>query len=207
VNSSVTNIKSSGNKISFDYKARSLPFPVDSIARVWENPQKQSDALEVIPFTDEFNQELLTIKGLQKNAQYNLAIDGGSIGQWDGASLSKGINLAVLSNTPQYKQAQEVAALNLQYRDIEQKMRAYYWLQFDYLKKKVMYFQDTQAALYSVNSAEKNDWAVASKKDNYQEARKKEVREKWQNEMDALIEKMYSVNQPIKHVVMVELVK
>lgn len=207
LNSKVTNLKSTTTKLSFDYKANSLPFPTDTISRVWESTQKQSDALKVIPFEDEFNKELLTVTGLKPNNQYILSIDGQKINQWNGAAFAKGINLAVLSNTPQYKQALKVAELTLQHRELEQKIRSYYWLQYNYLRKINMYLQDTEVALDSVNAAAANNWAVNFKKENYQQARKKEVRDEWEKEMATLIDKMYLINQPSKHKVIIELVK
>jgi hypothetical protein len=207
INCSVTNIKSTPDELSFDYTARSLPFPIDSIARVWENPQKQSDALTVIPFTEEFNKEMLTVAGLRNGGNYDLSIDGESVGQWAGAQFGKGINLALLNNTPQYKQAKQVADLSLQYHELEKKFRSYYWLQFNYFKKRGMMFQDTEAALDSVNTAASKDWGVAFQKDNYQQARKKEVRDDWEKEMNALKEKMYTINQPTKHAIIITLVK
>ena len=203
INCSISNIRSVQGKLSFDYHAKSLPFPIDTIARVWENPQKQSDALAVIPFMEEFNKEILMVSGLRNYTKYQLSIDGELISDWSGSELSKGINLATFSNTPQYRQAQQVADLNLQYRDLEGKLRAYYWLQFNYFMRKGMLYQDTEAALDSVNTAASKDWAVASKKDNYQQGRKKEVRDKWEREMQGLKEKMYVANQPVKHTMLI----
>jgi lysophospholipase L1-like esterase len=207
LNSSVSGIRSAAGKISFDYKANSLPFPIDTIPRIWENPQRQSDALKVIPFTEEFNKEILRVSGLKSSSKYALTIDGEVIGEWDGAEFGKGINMAVLTNTPQYKQAQQIADLNIQYRDLEQKLRAYYWLQFDYFRSRGMMYQDTQAALDSVNNASSKDWAVASKRENYQQAIKKEVRDGWKKEMVELIDKMYTINKPVKHMMTIEPVK
>ena len=204
INSSVKNIVNKDGKISFDYTANSLPFPKDTVPRSWGNTQKQSDALAVIPFTEEFNKEILTIKGLKTSAPYVLTIDGERIRGWKGAEFAKGVNLAIVSNTPQYQQAQKVADLQLKYRDLEQKLRSYYWLQYNYFNKKNMQYLDTQSAMDSVNVAAAKDWAVASKKDNYQQARKKEVRAEWEKEMAALIEEMYRLSQPIKHAITVE---
>lgn len=197
VNSTVMNIKHSNGQLAFDYLAKSLPFPSDSNSRVWENPQKQYEALDVIPFTKEMNQELLTVSGLVKNKQYGLNIDGQVVGSWTGDDLSKGINLALISNTPQYKQAKQVAELNLQYRDIEQKLRAYYWLQANYFKKHNMLFRDDQVAMDSVEVTK--EWAVGSKKDNYREARKKEVREQWERSLQEIADRIYTINKPVVH--------
>ncbi len=47
--------------IRVDYLAGSLPFPQDTVSSMWENPQRQADALKVIPFTEEMNREMLTV--------------------------------------------------------------------------------------------------------------------------------------------------
>ncbi len=206
-NSTVTGISKSAMGLSYTYLAKSLPFPSDSSARIFENPQKQYEALDVIPFTKEMNQELLTVAGLKAAASYELSIDGSAIGTYTGAALGKGINLAVLSNTPQYQQAKKVADLDIQYRDLEQKMRQYYWLQFNYFSKRKMLYQDDQVALDSIMVQATKDWAVASKKDNYVEGRKKEVRDEWQKEMTAIIDKIYTVNKPVAHKVSITLKK
>jgi lysophospholipase L1-like esterase len=206
LNCTVSNVTSSANKVSFVYRPNSLPFPSDEQSRVWENPQKQSDALKVIPFTEEFNKEMIRVVGLQEHSQYRLFIDGKNIGEWSGAAFKEGINLALQQNTPQYMQAQEVAELMLQYRELEQKLRSYYWLQYNFFKKKDMYLLDTEAALDSVTMNANRDWGVASKKDNYFEARKNVVRQTWQKMMKDIIDKIYIINQPVKHVVALELV-
>jgi lysophospholipase L1-like esterase len=196
-NSTVSAIKQSNGQLSFDYLAKSLPFPSDSNSRLWDNPQKQYEALNVTPFTKEMNQELLTVGGLEKAQQYEISIDGRSIGSWSGADLDKGINLALVSSTPQYQQAKQVAELNFQYRVIEQKLRAYYWLQFNYFKKKNMLFKDDQASLDSAWIA--NDWAVASKKENYVDGRKKEIRQLWEKTMTEIADRIYTINKPRVH--------
>ncbi|MES2890989.1 MAG: SGNH/GDSL hydrolase family protein [Bacteroidota bacterium] len=203
VNSAVTNLKVAPQQISFDYKSNSLPFPIDSISRLWGNPQKLSEALPVIPFTDELNREMLAVTGLKSSSKYLLSIDGENIGEWSGADFLKGINLALEHKTPQYKQAEQIAELNLSYRELEQKLRAYYWLQYNFFRNKGMYLKDDAAALDSVNIAPPSDWAVASKKENYQSAIKKENRIGWENEMKAIADKIYTINKPVKRRVVV----
>lgn len=199
VNSNITQISQNNGGIRFNYLAKSLPFPIDSNARVWENPQKQYEALRVIPFTEEMNKEVFTITGLKSNKEYELKLDGKLIGSWSGAEFAKGINLALQSNTPQYQQARKVEELNYIYRDLEQKLRAYYWLQFNYFSKKNMMYQDDQAAMDSVITTSQKDWFVGSKKDNYQEARKKAMRDKWEKEMADIIDRIYTINKPVSH--------
>ncbi len=200
----VSNVERDASRLLFDYKPNSLPFPKDDQPRVWENPQKQSEALAIIPFTEEFNQEILTVSKLRKQKKYALLIDGQKVGEWNGDAFARGINLATITSTPQYKQAEAIAALNLEYRELEQKLRAYYWLHFNFLRKKGFYFNDSQEALDLVNNAPSSEWAVASKRDNYQQARKKEMREQWTSKMNAIVDEIYRLNQPVTHKVVIE---
>ena len=186
--------------IQVDYLAASLPFPQDSIPRLWENPHRQTEALDVIPFNDEMNREMLTVHGLG-NGNYSVAIDGERIGQWTSAQLSAGINLALLKNTPEYEQAMSILWLNEERMALESKLRAYYWLQYNFFKDEGLYLADNARAMDSVNAATPKNWAVASKKDNYRAARYAAVRQGWQKEMDVLIDQIYKVNQPRKHTI------
>jgi len=191
------------NEIRFDYLAGSLPYPVDTIPRMWENPHRQSEALEVIPFYEEMNSERLTIKGLE-DKEFTLTIDEKPIGKWRGSELEKGINLAKLKNTPEYEQAMSILWLNEERMGIESKLRSYYWLQFDYFRDIGLMYVDNAAAMDSVNTASPKNWAVASKKDNYRAARYPLVRAAWQKEMDALIEEIYTINKPKKHTIRIK---
>jgi lysophospholipase L1-like esterase len=186
--------------IRVDYLANSLPFPQDTVSRMWENPQRQADALKVIPFTEEMNREMLTVLGLG-SGNFSLTIDGKPIGNWTGEQLGAGINLALLTNTPQYDQAMTVLLLNEERMALESKLRAYYWLQFNYLKDIGMQFNDNKAAMDSVASRATRDWAVASKRDNYRAARYAAVRTNWQRQIDALVNEIYTINQPKKHTI------
>jgi lysophospholipase L1-like esterase len=187
-------------EIRVDYLANSLPFPQDTVSRMWENPQRQADALKVIPFNEEMNREMLTVNGLG-SGNYAVTIDGSTIGKWTGGQLGAGINLALVKTTPQYDQAMTVLLLNEERMALESKLRAYYWLQFNYLKDIGMQFNDNKVAMDSVASRATRDWAVASKRDNYRAARYAAVRASWQRQIDALVNEMYTLNQPKKHTI------
>lgn len=189
--------------VKFDYLAKSLPMPADTVSRMWGNPQRQSDALKVIPFEEELNQELLQVKELKKG-MYAVSIDGKRIGEWPAEALGNGINLAEITSTPQYQQAVVVMLLNEERMALESKLRAYYWLQYDFFRSKGMMYQDDQAALDSVEAHAKNDWAVASKRDNYRGARFTSIRQSWQRQMDMLVNEIYTVNKPAKHTIKIE---
>jgi hypothetical protein len=156
--------------------------------------------LKVIPFTEEMNREMLTVHGLA-SGDYSIMIDGKPIGNWSGEQLGAGINLALVNTTPQYDQAMTVLLLNEERMALESKLRAYYWLQFNYLKEIGMQFNDNKVAMDSVASRATRDWAVASKRDNYRAARYAVVRASWQRQIDALVNEMYTLNQPKKHTI------
>jgi len=199
-NCQLTNLSIAPGKIQLDYLAGSLPFPQDTVARMWGNPQRQADALKVIPFNEEMNREMVTVLGLP-GGNYAVSIDGKLIGKWTGEQLAAGINLALLTNTPQYDQAMTVLWLNEERMALESKMRSYYWLQFNYLKEIGMQFNDNSVAMDSVLSRSARDWAVASKRDNYRAARYATVRASWQRQMDGLVNEIYTINQPNKHTI------
>lgn len=187
--------KKSPTSVEFDYKANSLPFPIDSISALWDNPQKQSDVLAIYPFIEEFNQETLQVKNLKKG-NYNLLIDGKRIGTFSADTLSKGINMALMSNTPQYQQAKEIMHLNDLRNDLERKLRDYYWLHFNYFKGENLLFNDSWLAFDKVREKAKTDGFVRSKMDTYQTARLPEVRAMWENNIKLLTQKIYQINQP-----------
>ncbi len=122
-NTTIAAIQNKNNALSFSYLAKS--------ARVFFNPQKEYKALNIIPFIKEFDEEMFTIKGLDANKNYSLKIDGRLITNFSGASLGEGINVAILSNTPQYQQAKKVAELQLKRKNLEDKMRAFYFISYD----------------------------------------------------------------------------
>jgi len=198
-NAAVTDITGSGSDLIFTYNASSLPFPIDSVSHSWGNPQKQNEALDVIPFTKEFNAELLTVKGLDNSAKYSLSIDGKVINHFSGAELMKGINLTQYGNTPQYEQARKIAELQLQRKDLEDKIRAFYWVSFNYLLERGWFMKNTDEITDSVMAKAKTDWAIASKKDQYLIMRDKHIRERTVEEMDAMTEKMYALAKPVAH--------
>lgn len=194
VNAKVSALRSSGGVVSFDYLAKSLPYPMDTAARVWENPQVQTEALPVIPFVKEFDEEKLAFSGLQAG-DYSLKIDGRSIGKWSAAELSEGINLAVLKNTPQYEQALKILALNNERRGVENKYRNYFWVQYDFLKGKGLLFDNSKAARDTIqNNIEKNIW-LRVKKTDYDEIvdHGDEVKAK----MEGLVNEIYRINKPV----------
>ncbi|MBX3257576.1 MAG: SGNH/GDSL hydrolase family protein [Chitinophagaceae bacterium] len=203
-NATIREVNKTASGISFRYLARSLPFPMDSSARVWENPQKQYEALKLIPFVKEFDEEMLTVQGLHATGNYVLKIDGSTIKNFTGAELNEGINLALLSNTPQYRQAVQIAALQWQHKELEDKMRGFYWVSYNYLLDKGWFFRDSPAITDSVMAKAKTDWAIASKKDQYLAMKDRQDRVAAMQQMNVITDKMYALAQPVEHTVTIQ---
>ncbi|MEJ2903494.1 SGNH/GDSL hydrolase family protein [Pedobacter panaciterrae] len=199
-NAKVNIKKKSEQGLSFNYFASALPFPIDSVNGVWENPQTQADVLAVYPFIMEFNQENLKVENLE-NGNYDLMIDGKKIRTFSADAFAKGINMALLSNTPQYQQAVSIMYLNDLRLELEKKIREYYWLHFNYFKAQNMLFDDSQQAFDKVAEKAKTDWFVRSKMGTYQTARFPEVRAMWEDNIKQLTERIYQINKPKSHLV------
>nr|WP_294950407.1 SGNH/GDSL hydrolase family protein [uncultured Mucilaginibacter sp.] len=185
--------------IKFTYLANSLPYPMDTIAGGFGRPQKaQSEALKIIPFTEEFNKEMLQVNGLA-DGKYTLKIDGKTIGTYSTADLANGLNLALINTTPQYQQALALIHINEERWTIERRLREYYWMHYSILKPKGMLFNDGEATLDSLQKYGRKDFFVAITIPTYQKARFKAVRDAWQKEMDLLTNVMYTINKPVPH--------
>lgn len=195
INCRIANVTAGADSLSFTYLANSLPYPLDTIPRGWGNHKKQADALKVIPFTKEFNQETLAVKDL-KAGDYKVLIDGELIGRWSAQQLADGINMAEITTTPQYQQAIQIRELNEERWDIERRIRMYVWMQYDFLKGKGLLHNDSNAAMDSVKKYAVKDIFVNGNKDNYTRARYKSLRDAWQKEMEVLTNQIYAINKP-----------
>ncbi len=203
-NATVTDVTNKNNSLSFKYFAKSLPFPIDSTPRVFMNPQKQYEALSIIPFIKEFDEEMLTVKGLAAAENYTLKIDGNPINNFTGKALDSGINLALLSNAPQYQQAKKVMDLQLKHKEFEDKMRAYYWVNYDYLYDKGLLFQDSPAIIDSIMTEAKKNPFINGKKGDYMLTHEKSQRDAIKKQMKEIEDKMYKLAQPVAHTITIE---
>jgi len=200
-NCTVSDVKATANNVSFTYLANSLPYPIDTIPRGWMETRKQSDALKLVPFTDEFNREMLTVKGLVAGKTYKITIDSSVIGTYTGSQLQQGINLALCTIAPQYKQALRLMYLNEERWEIERRLRQYYWLQFSFFREKGLLHADTDAALDTLDANMKQNIFLGGNRDTYLKARFPEVRQAWRDEMDLLVNRIYTLNKPVKRTI------
>lgn len=125
-NCQVSDLKASSTQVSFECLERALPYPV---------PKPAADALKLVPFEQELNQQILKIDGLA-SGDYELRIDGQLVGQYDAASLTSGVNLAANPKTPQYQQAQQVSQLNAKRHSLETgRLRTFALVRHGYLSR------------------------------------------------------------------------
>jgi len=199
-NCAVTTLKTTSGAVEFNYLAQSLPYPLDTIPQGGGKQTKsQADALNLIPFTKEFNQEVFKLSGLPADKEFELRIDNTYIGKWFGAQLDSGVNLAVYHSTPQYQQALAIMHLNEERWDIERRLRQYYWLHYSILKPKGMLYNDAESTMDSLQNYAKKDFFVAVTLPTYRTARFKSVREAWLKEIELLTTEIYRDNRPQIH--------
>lgn len=194
-NCKVSKLRCSDSSISFDYLAASLPYPMDT-TKNGTSDRCQAKAAKIVPFNDEMNCEMVTIKGLQ--GDYELCIDGDSICKISGRSLSDGVNLALMTNTPQYRQALAVMHLNEYRWSIEHNFRDYVWMQYYlYYPNDMELFVDDPQGIRMFNDLKGRDKWVAGQSDNYTKFLHKAVREVREQELRVIENKIYEVNKPV----------
>ncbi len=197
-NASVRNLAVTDGGLSFDYLAGSLPFPIDTVPRVWENPQTQRDALHVVPFMDEFNSERLAVAGLAEG-RYAVGIGGEYLCDATASELAAGINLAEYPQAPQYRQARRLLVLNRLHAEMEQKYRNYFWVNYNFLQEKGLLFDDSDAARDTIMAhADTNGWLNA-KRGDYETVRVAASRKALDREMARIRKQLYRLNKPVTH--------
>jgi len=197
INCKISNISVKGNIVSFNYLAYSLPYPADTIPRGAYQNKAQSDGLKLVPFNNEFNQEILKVTGL-KPGTYQLSMDGQVISNWSAKELSSGINLAEQIYTPEYQQALQIMLLNEERWELERRGRMYAWMEFNLLKEKGLLFADNKAAMDTVNKYS-TQFFFGGNRELYTKAQYKTLRNAWEAEQTVLINAIYSANKPKTH--------
>ncbi len=108
----VTELEFAKNRIRVQQLSCFLPFIMFSAA---------VPALDLVPFTKEFNTDLLKVAGLPKG-NYRLSLNDSIAGEFSDAQFAEGINIALL-NTPQSRQAKEVMEYCLKMKAVESDLR------------------------------------------------------------------------------------
>ena len=191
-NCEVKNILKIENGITFSVKENALPFPTK---------ENQKEALQLVPFMNEFNVELLQVNELLANTEYQLKIDNEIIGSFTGKQLDKGINLAEYHNTPQYKQAEKVLGVLQQLWKIEGKLRGMKFIEYLPFYKEIKNkhnFKEVEIFMDSAFIAHNyDDPYYKSELNKFLDNKPKE--EEYKKECDMLREKAYTLAQPVVH--------
>lgn len=196
-NCTITDIVKKGSDISFDYLAKSLPYPADTVARNWGMSHPQAEAFKIVPFVEEMNQEILKVTGLR--GDYKMLIDGEEIGTWTGAQLGEGINLAEIIWTPQYQQALTVMHLNQSRWEIEREFRKYAWIQNAFFQPLGLLDANDRHAIETMDkNIESNGW-MKGYRTFYSAMVHPEFRKAMQGQLDLLTNTIYEVNKPKVH--------
>ena len=101
-NCTLSEIQAEPGKVAFTSLEKALPYPVPLIA---------GEALELVPFLQKMNREMLTVRGLP-GGDYVVVIDDEPVLAATAKELATGLNLATCKRTPMYRQAEAVAELN-----------------------------------------------------------------------------------------------
>lgn len=193
-NCTVTNLKKQPRELSFDYLAEALPYPMDTVAHGMGAKRSQAEAVKLVPFTEEMNREMLTVKGLK--GDWTLFIDNEKIGTWNAKTYAAGINLAEQVWTPQYQQALAVMYLNEYRWDLERSFRDYAWMQYDFFQRQgLLDANDAHAVSVLDREKGKNVW-LQIHRENYSKLMHPEVRKAREQEIELLTNKIYEINKP-----------
>ena len=198
-NCKISKLKKEKNELTFDYLAYALPYPLDSIPRHgWGNNRSQRDAMQLVPFMEEFNQEHCQVINLQKGT-YRLTIDNQFIDEISSEQLEDGVNLANYPITPQYQQAIKIMYLNEERFEIEKRFREYLWTEYSFLKKEGLLFADNQKAINKLQEYLPKDFFLRASYGWYIKAMHPEIRKVWSNYMNSIVETIYEINKPVIH--------
>lgn len=206
-NCTISDLVTGKGALSFNYLAKSLPFPLDTIPRGWEYKRQQKAALKVIPqFMEEMDNEELCVTGLKKG-NYCVKIDDTVIDTLSNTALAKGINLANYNYTPQYLQAKTIMELNEMRWETERQFRDYAWLQYDFFMKHGMLNKNDEAAakMFRIGEAQ-NGW-VKARMGLYDKMIHKECRDLMNKNMENLVDKIYQINKPVSHKISITAIK
>lgn len=193
-NCEISELAVAPDRVSFTYLARSLPYPIDT-TRYDREGHTQADALDVIPFMEEMNNEGLTVKGLS-DGYYLLKIGDATIARLTAGELRRGVNLAAYPHTPQNLQAGEIRRLNEQRWFMEREMREYYWMEYNLMRDHGLLWASNEKAVETLLEHRKTNPFINMLKDYWLRFMYKSVREDNEREQRELTDRIYRINRP-----------
>lgn len=123
-NAIASSLAATPSGLSFSNKEMALPFP---------HIEEANEALELVPFTDRLNRQILQVRGLE-DGNYSLQINGTNVGTYAQQEFEKGLNLATNAATPQNVLAQEIAALCREHHSLGSTIRTLRRVEMKHLK-------------------------------------------------------------------------
>ena len=159
--------------------------------------------MKLVPFQEEFNQERLRVRSLPAG-RYRLVIDDQPVAEFSSRELSQGINMAVLTNTPQYRQASAVMYLNEERFEIEKRLREYVWMEYCMFRGTNQIFKDDWKSVEMVEKEARTNGFVAYSDYWYKKSRYPEIRQVWQRQMEDIVRTIYSINTPVTRSIRLE---
>jgi lysophospholipase L1-like esterase len=126
-NCEVNNIIFEGLNVSFDYKPKSFPFYIDETFEA---------ANKMVSETEEWGREMLSVKGFP-TGEYELTLNGVSLGVYSHSSLDAGINIAVIPQSPRQKHSEKIHQANLLRHQWEQKLRTIRFVEYNPRNKRI----------------------------------------------------------------------
>lgn len=191
-NCKVSSLNISKNEISFQILEKSLPYPISVYP---------SDTT-LVPFTQQFNQEILQVKELSPDKKYRLSIDSIHIAEFSGKQLQSGINLALMPTTPQSVQATEIAVLNEKRRQIASGYRDIKLVEYNNLtpeELKLSREQIKELLTQRLKSYEGKSNYDYSKRQFTNYIANADKQNDYLIEIDQLVNEIYKLNQPVLH--------
>ncbi len=126
--------------VSYEYKAKSVPFATNSAYNVASGGD--NDSLKItggfvgINITDELNNEIIKVTGLEEG-EYTISFDGATVTTATASELAEGINIATLDTNPGQVKAQASLSYNEKKFTNEQYVRAYAFSKYHALKNDI----------------------------------------------------------------------
>ncbi len=112
-NVKVFNLNADQTALSFSTKEEMMPYPIPSHIKSVET---------WVPLKNELNRQLLKVNDVPEG-NYKLFIDQTEVGSFTSVALKSGINLGILSQSPQYKQALAIYDITSSIADKAARMR------------------------------------------------------------------------------------
>jgi len=182
-NGTLSNVKNSADKISFTFTANSLP---------WVVPAEAALGYRITDAGRKMSCETIRIVGL-KGGDYELRIDGKTVGTYSHVQFASGVELQDNSNTPQYAQAMKVAMLNKQKNDEAVTPMRDLWLYLKFWRNRLAGVEpedeDDKDELEKLDPEDFDKWFTEFKKDTSELLKKAEQFE----------DEIYRINKPEPH--------